>query len=618
MKIEGIYLDGFGHFGGQSIGPLNHDLTVLSGANESGKSTLLAFIRTVLFGFPARLSDQHYPPLRGGNHGGRLTIVDDDGRRYVVERYRGVRGGPVAVRDEDGDELDGSALSGLLSTPGELFQAVYAFGLDELQDVDSLDKEAVRARIYSAGIGAAGLPLLMRQVSDRMMEIFRPSGQNQPVAKTLRELQDVKSQLAEQAAQAAEFGELTSRQESIATQLAEANATRAALRARESELEGYEHAWQELAPITRVEHELKDLPSFDDFPEDAIQRLDRWEGQIQEVNGTLLAEEDKLAKAKKAAEAAIEDEGLLEEQETIETILRRRGSFDDSLGDLPDREDDLTDLEIGLREVLQELGPDWDETRLSEFVASVSLRDEVDIWIDRWERSVQEVRNQEAEVEHTQREDGEASEDLAEAQRALDDLDAPQLDVGGVETQKANVRRGRSRLDEMTRARHQRENIEIQLAVSNPQSVASGTRASWPIPAFLVLVGLAALIVGLVVGGQQVAVAIGGVAVVAGLAAYLVEARSRPSSNDFSSSQSVISRRLEEAREEESNLNEALVEVGQALGLVVIDSDALDRVEDELGKASDAIRSWIRCRDDLRRLEQKTGRASERLLRPQP
>ena len=72
MKIREIYIDGFGQFAGRKFGPLDRPVTVFFGPNEAGKSTLLAFIRTVLFGFRPRKSN--YPPLAGGRHGGRVTL----------------------------------------------------------------------------------------------------------------------------------------------------------------------------------------------------------------------------------------------------------------------------------------------------------------------------------------------------------------------------------------------------------------------------------------------------------------------------------------------------------------------------------------------------------------
>ena len=88
MKFEEIYIDGFGIFHDYHLKNLSPSLTVLSGSNEAGKSTILAFIKRILFGFPdGRSKENLYPPLAGGNHGGRIVVFCSDNRRYIIERY---------------------------------------------------------------------------------------------------------------------------------------------------------------------------------------------------------------------------------------------------------------------------------------------------------------------------------------------------------------------------------------------------------------------------------------------------------------------------------------------------------------------------------------------------
>ena len=90
MRLTGFYIDGFGLFHNLKIEGLSPELTVFLGMNESGKSTLLGFLRAVLFGFPdGRSNENLYPPLSGGKHGGNLTLFTDDQHLYVVERYPG-------------------------------------------------------------------------------------------------------------------------------------------------------------------------------------------------------------------------------------------------------------------------------------------------------------------------------------------------------------------------------------------------------------------------------------------------------------------------------------------------------------------------------------------------
>ena len=102
MRIERIHIDGFGHFADKTFGPFNSQVTIFEGANEAGKSTLLAFIRTILYGFPTRNRDEHYPPMRGGKHGGRIVVADGSGDVFPFARKQR----PPDLNDAEIHQLD--------------------------------------------------------------------------------------------------------------------------------------------------------------------------------------------------------------------------------------------------------------------------------------------------------------------------------------------------------------------------------------------------------------------------------------------------------------------------------------------------------------------------------
>ena len=54
MKIENIHIDGFGVWNEKDWDQLAPGLNVFHGPNEKGKSTLMAFVRSILFGFDRR------------------------------------------------------------------------------------------------------------------------------------------------------------------------------------------------------------------------------------------------------------------------------------------------------------------------------------------------------------------------------------------------------------------------------------------------------------------------------------------------------------------------------------------------------------------------------------
>jgi len=143
MKFDEMYIDGFGIFHDYHITNLTSGLTILFGPNEAGKSTLLSFQNRILFGFPYGSSKLNpYPPLAGGNHGGRLIVSSDDNTRYIIERYASANDAKVIL--PDGSTAGSTELSKIIGHANkDIFENIYAFGLSELQDFKTLNNESV-------------------------------------------------------------------------------------------------------------------------------------------------------------------------------------------------------------------------------------------------------------------------------------------------------------------------------------------------------------------------------------------------------------------------------------------------------------------------------------------
>src|SRR6185436_15709526 len=197
MKIDHIHIDGFGVWNDRTWGPLSPGLNVFHGPNETGKSTLMAFIRSVLFGLDRRGHARRYEPLNGGNHGGWLDVRIGD-RQVRIERKAGrhVRG-EVTVYDGDargGDEALDQLLGGTTRT---LYHNVFAFGLEELEQFHTLQDTEISKHISGAalGIGAARWTAVQRDIDARQNSLFLPRGQSGAINVALKELDAVRDDL---------------------------------------------------------------------------------------------------------------------------------------------------------------------------------------------------------------------------------------------------------------------------------------------------------------------------------------------------------------------------------------------------------------------------------------
>lgn len=133
MILERLEVTGFGCLHDVTT-ELHPRVTVITGRNESGKSTLLRAVRGALYGIDAggqgRAVDRsdwtRYEPWARGGYGLALTYKLDDGRRIRVARRLDTREQSVQVLELGGSELTDELRSGRAVTPGR-----FHLGIDE-------------------------------------------------------------------------------------------------------------------------------------------------------------------------------------------------------------------------------------------------------------------------------------------------------------------------------------------------------------------------------------------------------------------------------------------------------------------------------------------------------
>lgn len=155
MRITALEVDGFGIWSGLKLGEMAGGLNVFFGPNEAGKTTLMEFIRSVLYGFaPPRR--RYLPPLRGGRPGGSLAVQASHGQ-FLVSRHDNPADPQAEILSlvgADGSRHGEQLLESLLSGVDEaIFNNVFAVGLRELQELGTLSDTDAATLLYSLSIG---------------------------------------------------------------------------------------------------------------------------------------------------------------------------------------------------------------------------------------------------------------------------------------------------------------------------------------------------------------------------------------------------------------------------------------------------------------------------------
>jgi uncharacterized protein YhaN len=163
MRIRDISIDGFGVWSGLRLLSLDDGINVFYGPNEAGKTTLMQFLRAMLYGFSADRRQRYLPPVHGGAPGGELTLSGADGT-FTVCRHALADGSTVGrLRLETAGETirDERLLARLLGNVDEaVYRNVFAIGLREIQELGSLSDTEAAQWLYKLATGGDRVSLV--------------------------------------------------------------------------------------------------------------------------------------------------------------------------------------------------------------------------------------------------------------------------------------------------------------------------------------------------------------------------------------------------------------------------------------------------------------------------
>ena len=179
MKITDIHIDGFGVWHDLTLRGLSPELTVFYGPNEAGKSTLMNFLRTVLYGVTPQRRKRYLPPLAGGRPGGSLKVLGENGP-FTITRYADRSAddvGKVTITTADGQEQgDRLLLDTLEHVDEQTYINIFAVGLREVQELNSLSDTAAAQWLYrlTSGLDRVSLYDVIRMLGrsrTRLLEL---------------------------------------------------------------------------------------------------------------------------------------------------------------------------------------------------------------------------------------------------------------------------------------------------------------------------------------------------------------------------------------------------------------------------------------------------------------
>ncbi len=307
MRITNIHVDRFGIWDGLRIDDVSEKLTVVFGPNEAGKTTLLEYLRGVLYGFGdgARRSFMGLPgefPSRAARlengtgdmdtdclWGGSLVVESDAGTHQIRRIVRGVVAAGedgeksdaehIEILDAEGEPHPDDALTSLLAGVDKpTFNNVFAVELRELQQLATLNDTDAADHLYklTSGLDRVSLIDVMRELGRARGRLLAPDGSGEIVA-LLQERERLLAQCRELAALGGQWRGLAARRTSLAEHIKELkqrlDKTQHSLETVEAARE-VQSAWQQKAAL---DEQLAALSGIPDLPPRSAERMARLE-----------------------------------------------------------------------------------------------------------------------------------------------------------------------------------------------------------------------------------------------------------------------------------------------------------------------------------------------------
>lgn len=576
MRITDLEIAGYGVWSGLRIERLSESLNVLYGPNEAGKTTLLEFIRSMLYGFSAPRR-RYLPPVHGGEPGGTINLAGPHGRFHVA-RYDGLADGSpgeqLTLTAPDGTRQGEHFIKVLLSSVDEaVFNNVFAVGLREVQELATLGDTGAAEMLYNltAGLDRVSLVEVLRELHASRNRILDAHGGPCQLGQLLADRERLRAEIEELEGLGRRYGHLVADRDQIhedVTRLEE-EANRIQHLARVIDLAiAVRERW---AQRTALDEQLSAFGPLHRVPEGAIERLDAINARIQAHQQRIdhFAQLREVAK-REFAELAI-NEPLWRRAARIEAFQEQEPWITQLEGQIAALKKEIDQLELALTAEADALGlaAGWSALPALSAKTFRSLRGPAKM-LRQQRRHLAEAKQATAAAQQTI-DSLTAQIDSALAARGQRDLAATLDRAGNLVSQLRRRAQLADRLDQLARYQAELEDRSHQLAERQvlPMGVLAGLGGMFA-------VGGALLLAGVFMVGSAVAV-LGLAGIVAVVGGKLLLDRSNAQQLDACQKQlGMLQTQIQQAKDDRGALDAQLPPGGGSL------SSRLEAAEKEL------------------------------------
>lgn len=294
MRITSIDIVGYGKWSDAHFNNIA-DFQVIFGENEAGKSTIMAFIHSILFGFPTRQqSIPRMEPKNGGPYGGRLTLEDTRLGNVIIERLKGKATGDVRIYYGDGQIAGEESLSEII---GEIdrntFEAIFSFDIHGLQNIHQWKKKEFEKYLLATGTtGSDALLKTAETLQKKLDALFKPSGRNPVINQQLKKVKESQQAFQEAKKQNTKYELLLAEKEAEIARQTELQVEKTAIRVELDTINTLQDLWPIYQEWKALEKKTLHT-SETTFPPDGIIRLEHLQLKEKEWQNQLIQLEER-------------------------------------------------------------------------------------------------------------------------------------------------------------------------------------------------------------------------------------------------------------------------------------------------------------------------------------
>ncbi|MCU08690.1 hypothetical protein DWA49_08450 [Listeria monocytogenes] len=288
MRITSIDIIGYGKWSDAHFNNIAN-FQVFYGENEAGKSTIMAFIHSILFGFPTKQqSIPRMEPKNGGPYGGRLTLEDTPLGKVIIERLKGKATGDVRIYYGDGQTAGEEKLPEII---GEIdrntYEAIFSFDIHGLQNIHQWKKKEFERYLLATGTTGSDALLKGAEVLQKKLDsLYKPSGRNPLINQQLKKVKEAQQAFQNAKKQNAQYEQLINEKEQAIVRQTELQKEKTTMRVELDAIVTLADLWplyQEWKALSNKASETTEAT----FPPDGVIRLEHlhlrekeWQNQL--------------------------------------------------------------------------------------------------------------------------------------------------------------------------------------------------------------------------------------------------------------------------------------------------------------------------------------------------